>query len=268
MDRFSEVYSQRFFGIARLYGKLGLVAIQKANVLVIGIGGVGSWIVEGLARSGVGQIALMDHDDICVSNTNRQIHALDGNVGKLKVNIMAERVYKINPECKVKIIPELFTAEIAERILFTEYDYVVDAIDSVRAKCELLSACHKKNIPVITMGGAGGRKNPSRIQVVDLSQSKDDALLKYVRRNLRQHFNFPKLGNKKFKIPCVYSDEQPVYLQDDGCVGFDKPDVFLKPLDCETGFGTATHITATFGFFAVAHVLDQITKKLHSQMRR
>ena len=259
-NTFSSSYSDRFFGIARLYGKEGLKALQSSHVLVVGIGGVGSWVVESLARSGVGQMTLVDHDDICVSNFNRQIHSLNGNVGKFKVEVMRERVLKINEECKVTIHSEMFGDETAEQILSEKFDYVVDAIDSIKAKCLLLSLCHSRKIPVITMGGAGGRKDPSKIKIADLSQSRDDALLKYVRRNLRQHFNFPKKGDKKFKIPCVYSDEKPVYMQDDGCVTEDKPDSFLKPLDCETGFGTAAHITATFGFFGASYVIHQLTQ--------
>lgn len=259
MSEINEMYKDRFFGVARLYGRRGLLQLQKAHVLIVGVGGVGSWVVESLARSGVGQITLVDHDDICVSNFNRQIHAIDGNVGRLKVQVLRERILKINPDCKVHEFAEMFDESSLPKIFQSNYRFVVDAIDSIQSKCLLLSYCYQKKIPVIAMGGAGGRRDPTHIRIADLSESREDALLKYVRRNLRQHFQFPKNGKKKFKIPCVYSDEKPVYFQADGCVTADKPNDFLKPLDCETGFGTAVHITATFGFFAASYVVQQLT---------
>ena len=164
----------RFGGIGRLFGVDALARLRAAHVCVVGIGGVGSWTVEALARSGVGQLTLVDLDEICISNVNRQLHALNADVGRAKVEVMAERVRGINPECDVRPLPEFFTESNAEALLNTRYDFVVDAIDSLANKCRLIALCRDKKIPIVTCGGAGGRQDPTQVRVADLADTSHD----------------------------------------------------------------------------------------------
>ena len=174
-------YSQRFGGIARLYGETALQRFQQSHICVIGIGGVGSWAAEALARSGIGQLTLIDMDDICVTNTNRQIHALQGNVGKLKTEVMAERIHLINPDCQIHIVDDFITEENLAEYIDARFDFVVDAIDSIRAKVALLAHCKRQKIALITTGGAGGQKDPTKIAIEDLSRTTQDPLAAKVR---------------------------------------------------------------------------------------
>ncbi|MGY4655118.1 tRNA A37 threonylcarbamoyladenosine dehydratase [Ewingella americana] len=161
---YSDAYLQRFGGTARLYGQQALTLFSQAHVCVIGIGGVGSWAAEALARTGIGAITLIDMDDVCVTNTNRQIHALRENVGQAKTEVMAERILAINPECKVTCIDDFITPENVAEMLNRDFSYVIDAIDSVRPKAALLAYCRRYKIPVVTTGGGGraNRPNPNR----------------------------------------------------------------------------------------------------------
>lgn len=254
-------FSHRFGGIERLYGNAEAEKIRKAHVCVIGIGGVGSWVAEAVARSGIGQITLIDWDDICLTNSNRQIHAMNGTVGKAKVDIMKERIALINPECKVNAIREFFSEDNYEEILETQFDYVFDAIDNLKAKCLLISECKKRKIPIIVSGGAGGRVDPTAIKTADLSRSHGDPLLAQVRRKLRKSFKFTRNLKRKFKVHCVYSAEVPVYPQGDGCVTSQKPQGANIKMDCFSGFGTATFIVGVFGFAMSAHAVKKIAEK-------
>ena len=181
-------YEQRFGGIGRLYTPEGLARLRQVHVCVIGIGGVGSWVVEALARSGVGQITMIDMDDICVTNINRQLPALSGNIGKLKTEVMAERVKLINPECVVNIIDDFISPDNQAEYLNRGYDYVIDAIDSVKTKAAMIAYCKRNKIKIITIGGAGGQTDPSKIQIADLSKTIQDPLLAKVRSVLRRFF--------------------------------------------------------------------------------
>jgi tRNA A37 threonylcarbamoyladenosine dehydratase len=249
-------YEFRFGGIGRLYGTDGLARLRAAHVCVVGLGGVGSWAVEALARSGVGHLTLVDLDEICVSNVNRQLHALSAEVGRAKAEVLAERVRNINPECTVRTTLEFFTETNAESLLHTRYDYVVDAIDSITNKCLLIARCREKGIPVITCGGAGGRRDPAQIRVADLALTTHDRLLCKVRDTLRKEFSFPH-GKTKYGVPAVYSTEAPVFPTGDGTVCDRRKDGALK-LNCDTGFGTATFVTGTFGFVAAGQVVQEI----------
>jgi tRNA threonylcarbamoyladenosine dehydratase len=254
----------RFGGIGRLFGVDGLARLRAAHVCVVGIGGVGSWTVEALARSGVGHLTLVDLDEVCVSNVNRQLPALDTNVGRSKVEVMAERVRGINPECDVHALPEFFTESNAETLLDTRYDFVVDAIDSLANKCRLIALCRDKQIPIVTCGGAGGRQDPTQIRVADLANTSHDRLLQKTRVVLRRDFAFPR-GEKKFGVSAVYSAESPVYPAGDGTVcarrETSEGGAALR-LNCDSGFGTATFVTGTFGFAAAAHVVKLISEKV------
>ncbi len=259
-------YNKRFGGIARLYGVEALHKLRRAHVLIIGLGGVGTWTAEALARSGVGAITIVDLDDICITNTNRQIHAMDGLIGKMKVNAIYERIISINPQCNVNAISDFFTAASADTILNTNFNFVIDAIDSLQNKCVLASKCQEKNLPLIVIGAAAGKRNPTQIRVDDLGLACNDSLLFALRKRLRQEFAFPSgagfTRSKKqiFNIACVYSSEEPHFPDNNGGVCKTiNPGENLK-LDCETGMGSITHITGTFGFMAASHVIEQITQ--------
>ncbi len=253
-----EEYEQRFGGIARLYGRDGLQRLRVAHVCVIGVGGVGSWTIEALARSGVGALTMIDLDDVCVTNVNRQLHALDGQIGRPKVEALADRVRLINPGCRVVAIMEFFTAASAAHLLEPGFDFVIDATDKLSNKCLIITASRERNIPVLTVGGAGGKRDGTAIRVVDLAHSVQDELLRQVRRKLRRDHGFPREQSAPFGVPCVYSPEKPVYPWADGtCSADPEPGSSLR-LDCASGFGTATHITAAFGLAAAGEVVGRI----------
>ncbi|HEY8991795.1 MAG TPA: tRNA threonylcarbamoyladenosine dehydratase [Luteolibacter sp.] len=260
----SDDYFHRFGGIARLYGVAALERFRAARVAVIGIGGVGSWTVEALARSGIGHLTLCDLDEICVTNVNRQLHAMDGQVGRQKTEAMAERVRAISPACEVEILPTFFGEKNADEILGRGFDAVVDAIDSLRQKALLLAECKRRGIPVVTCGAAGGRRDPSRIRVADLAHTIHDALLMQVRKQLRSKHGFPKASTgkkaKKFGIEAVFTEEAPVFPQCDGSVSGEKPEGANLRLSCESGYGTAAPVTATFGLIAASRVLETLAK--------
>lgn len=251
-------YQFRFGGIGRLYSPEALEAFRAAHVCIVGIGGVGSWVVEALARSGVGKLTLVDLDDICESNVNRQIHALDGAIGEPKIEAMAKRCRAINPECVVRTEHTFLTEKNAAELLDGNFDYVVDAIDSSTHKVALIVACRRLNVPVLTVGGAGGRVDPTMIQLADLSRSFNDPLLQRVRKLLRQQHRFPRNTKRKFNVPCVFSPETPKYPE---LCDIDEDEPRSVRLDCEAGYGAATHLTGTFGFFAVSAVLAHLAKR-------
>jgi len=256
----------RFGGIARLYGVEGLERLRRARVCVVGIGGVGSWAAEALARTGIGGLTLVDLDEVCVSNVNRQIHSLDDTVGQPKAEVMAGRVRGIHPQCRVEARVEFFSKTTADQILSAPFDFVVDAIDVLSDKCLLLAACRDKGIPVVTCGGAGGRRDPSAVKVADLAFTEQDRLLAKVREQLRKLHGFPS-RKKPFGIECVYSPEPPVFARNDGSVCATRNQRAsgegLK-LDCDSGLGTATFVTGTFGFLAAARVIQRIAEATSS----
>ena len=257
----------RFGGIGRLFGQGALARLRAAHVCIIGIGGVGSWAVEALARSGVGHLTLVDLDEVCISNVNRQLHALNEHVGRAKAEVMAERIRGINPECSVQVANEFFTEANADSLLGSRFDYVVDAIDSLANKCLLLARCRDRNLPVITCGAAGGRRDPTAVRVTDLALTTHDRLLQKVRETLRKDFAFPR-GETRFGVDAVYSPEPPVYPASDGTVcsrrETNTAGGALK-LNCDSGFGTATFVTGTFGFVAAGHVVRQLTERVQPE---
>jgi tRNA A37 threonylcarbamoyladenosine dehydratase len=182
----TEDYLQRFGGLGRLYGAAALPRLHAAHVCVVGVGGVGSWVVEGLARSGIGAITMIDLDDVCVTNVNRQLPALDGNIGRPKVAALAERVRLINPACAVATVSEYFTAKTADALLATRYSWVVDCIDLMSNKALLIAECSKRGQPVLTVGSAGGKRDATRIVVTDFGGGHGDELLRQVRKKLRR----------------------------------------------------------------------------------
>ena len=263
-----EVDHQRFAGIDRLYGSGALARFSAAHVAVIGIGGVGSWAVEALARSGIGQLTLVDADDLCVSNTNRQLPALEGQYGRGKVDAMAERCRAINPAIRVDPVPSFLTPSNMADMLDGGFDLVLDACDSFRTKVEMIAFCRRRKQPLITVGAAGGRTDITPIRVRDLSRTDHDAMLSLIRRKLRTEFNFPKNHDRYFGVPAVYSLENVRYPQADGSVCGLRPRVAgndsLK-LDCGAGLGAATHVTGAFAFAAVGKSLEMLLKPVREK---
>ncbi|MCO6540530.1 MAG: tRNA cyclic N6-threonylcarbamoyladenosine(37) synthase TcdA [Gilliamella sp.] len=258
-----ESYFQRFSGIARLYGESALQCFSQAHICVIGIGGVGSWVAESLARSGIGQITLIDMDDVCVTNTNRQIHALKSNIGKAKTSVMAERILQINPECIVNEIDDFINSDNVGEYLGTKqspcYHYIIEAIDSVHDKAAVLAYCKRQKLKVITIGGAGGQKDPTQIKIADLAKTIQDPLVAKLREKLKYNYKLNKDSKGKYGIPCVFSTEQLTYPSKNGQVCLTKSEADgPKKMDCGSGFGAITTVTATFGFVAVSYVLNKL----------
>lgn len=250
-------FETRFGGIARLFGKNALERLRQSHVCVIGIGGVGTWAVEALARSGLGTLTLVDMDDICVTNVNRQIHALDGNIGKSKVSAIAERARAINPDILCHEQVEFFTAANADKLFASHFDYLIDAIDNVPNKALLIAQCRERNIPIVTCGGAGGLQSGIEVRVADLTKATHDPLLTKLRKTLRREYRFPSPG-RKFKVPAVYSPETPVYPWQDGSVCKSVEVGNSLKLDCDSGFGTASFVTAPFGFAAAQCAIQHL----------
>jgi tRNA A37 threonylcarbamoyladenosine dehydratase len=267
-DPSAEDFSTRFAGVSRLFGQAALEQLRQAHVAVVGLGGVGSWTVEALARSGVGALTLIDLDEVCVSNVNRQLPAIDGAFGQFKAEVLAERVRRIHPECRIQPIIEFFTESTSDRLLGGRYDAVVDAIDAVGNKARLLAGCRARGMPVIACGGAGGRTDPTRLRCVDLAEASHDRLLSAVRRQLRREFGFPGKG-KPMGIACVLSTEPAVLPPETPEVceggarvdGAEAEDRGPKRLGCDWGYGSAAFVTGAFGFAAAAWVVRTLTQR-------
>ena len=272
--------NRRFGGISRLYGATGLNKLQHSHVVVIGIGGVGSWAVEALARNAVGKITLIDLDNINESNVNRQIHALEGAFGKAKVSAMRERILAINPGCQVSEIEDFVKLDNIDKLLDFDCDVVLDCIDDTQAKIALAVYCRAQKIPLIMAGSAGGRLDPTRIKVADLSSVVGDRLLAKVRNQLRRDHQFPKncgpektgfklQSNKnsaQFAITCVYSDEQIIKpeIVNVQIKHFKSDDILeakhanaITGLNC-AGYGSSVCVTAPFGFTAAQLAINLI----------
>ena len=256
-------YARRFGGIARLYGDAALTRFQNAHVCVIGVGGVGSWIVEALARSTIGAITMIDLDNLAESNVNRQIHALTDTLGQAKVFALAERIKQINPTCRVTQVEDFITPDnVAEMIGQGRYDYVIDAIDNVRAKTALIVYCREHGIKLVTLGGAGGQIDPTKIEVRDLCRTEQEPLLAKVRKRLRRYHGFPRGTKNKFHIDAVFSTEPLRFPElcevgDDDDGEGDEKSAGVTGLNC-AGFGSAMVVTAAFGLVAASHVLNKL----------
>ena len=244
---------RRFAGIGRLYGEKSLARFQSSHICVIGIGGVGSWAAEAFARSGIGKLTLVDLDMVAESNVNRQIHALDGAFGKAKVAAMAERIRAINPECQLELIEDFITKENLETLLHQRFDYIVDAIDAAQVKAALIAWCRKNRQPLIVAGAAGGKIDPSSIEIADLALTVHDSLISRVRSVLRKEYGFPREKGKKFSVPVVFSREQRL-MPEKTCENIPAG---ITGLNC-AGYGSAMCVTATFGLFAAGFVLRQM----------
>jgi len=258
----SEAYLQRFGGVARLYGRRALEQLAAAHFCVIGIGGVGSWVAEALVRTGLGEITLVDMDEICITNSNRQIHALQSSIGQSKIEVMAARLLQINPELIVHKVDDFADIDNLETIISPDHNMVIDAIDSAKVKSALIAYCRRRKMQIITIGSAGGKVDPRRIVSGDLSKTIKDPLLSRVRKQLRQQYGFPRGPKKVFSVEAVYSPEQMLYPDGQGGVCSNKPDgEAAVNLDCSGGFGSVTMVTAGFAMTASTRAIARYLER-------
>jgi len=252
----------RYQGIDRLYGHGAVARLRQAHVAVVGVGGVGSWAAEALARSGVGRITLFDADEVCLSNTNRQLHALTPNVGRPKVAVIAERLRAIDPSIEVDAREQFVTPTNLEETMSRGYDLVLDACDSLRVKVEMIAFCRRRKTPIVVSGSAGGRTDPTLIRTRDLSKTEMDAMLALVRKKLRQDFGWPRNPDRFFGVQAVYSLENVRFVDTRGQVCASRPSEAegSVKLDCSGGLGAAMHVTATFAMVMVGKGIELLLK--------
>jgi len=243
-------HTRRFGGLDRLYGEGARASLHRRRVAVIGVGGVGSWAVEALARSGVGQLTLIDFDNVAVSNINRQIQALDSTLGMAKVEALQTRIRDISPACKVTVVEEFLTQEnMTQFIAPGHFDAVIDACDEAKVKAALIVHARFNKIPLVVCGAAGGKRDPLKLRRDDLARTTHDALLARIRNLLKKDFNIHPRSNGKFGVTCVYQDEPS--QRGAACTTDD--------LNC-SGYGSAVTVTASMGFAAAAWCVDKLLK--------
>jgi tRNA A37 threonylcarbamoyladenosine dehydratase len=257
-------FGRRFGGIARLYGERALERFRAAHVCVVGVGGVGSWIVEALARSAVGRITLIDLDNVAESNINRQIQALSTTIGMPKIEALKQRIALINPYCEVDLVEDFIDPDNIPAMIGTDrFDYVVDAIDSVKAKAALIAYCSQHAIPLIVIGGAGGQLDPTKIEVRDLARTEQEPLLKKVRKILRARYGFARGEKNKYHIDAVFSMEPLRYPQSGDGDACEVDANSITGLNC-AGFGSSMVVTATFGMVAAGHLLRKLAEEANA----
>ena len=242
-EKLDSQSERRLAGVARLYGEEIYALLQQSHVVVVGLGGVGSWAAEALARSAIGELTLIDFDHVSISNTNRQLHALDGEFGKSKVDVMAQRLRLINPHLKIHCIDDFLKPDNLDQYLTLGVP-ILDAMDDVTSKLALTAWCHKSRTPLVVSGGAGGKMDPTQIEVADLSKSTHDPMLAKIRASLRQQYGFEKDPKKKMRVRVVFSAEPRLGEASGG-------------LSC-AGYGSTIMVTATFGFVAASEIIQQI----------
>lgn len=244
-----DEYERRFAGVAKIYAEDVFQHYVDSHVMVIGIGGVGSWAVEALARTGVGELTLVDMDVVAASNINRQLPAMSSTLGHEKISVMAERCHQINPRIKINLVDDYLTPDNVQQLLACTPDLILDCIDDVKAKLALMLHCRFNKIPLIVSGGAGGKLDPLKIRVADLSKTEQDPMLAKLRAQLRSK-GICKKPKEKFGITCIYSIDNP----------FSSADVCASAgLRCG-GYGSAVVVTASFAMVAVAEVLKKLAQ--------
>lgn len=262
------VLHRRFDRMSRLVGAENMEKLFRTHVMVIGVGGVGSMAAESLARSGVGKITLVDHDEVCITNTNRQIHAMQGMIGRKKATVMAERLKKINPMAEIVDLPQVYTAETSDEVLASNPDFIIDAIDTVSAKVHLLARAYREGRRIICSTGAGSRIDPLAIRLADLSETHTDPLAAVVRKNLRGQYDLP--NDKAWGIPAVFSTE---IARDPITLPYDKNGEFQcvcpqgkdNPFGCDRRnviHGTASFVTGQFGLVQASVVIRAVSEGL------
>lgn len=253
----SAAHGDAFGALARVYGQQAFDCLPQLRICVVGIGGVGSWAAEALARTGVGHITMIDHDDISTSNINRQLHALHSTVDESKVATMRERLMQINPQAQIVAEDDFLAEKNLPHYLDRNYDAVIDAIDNIRFKAAMIAHCRRNKIRIVTTGGAGGRTDPLAVSVADLSRTWNDALAAKVRSRLRADYGFTSNPKRRFGVECVYSSEQPRYPSGSGQVSHAKPGVPGARLDCDQGYGSVSFVTGTFGLVAASRAVNK-----------
>lgn len=263
---------RRFDRASRLFGEPGLLGLHGARVLVVGVGGVGSFAAESLARSGVGELVLVDFDKVCITNSNRQLHAMKGTVGRTKVDVMAERLSKVNPLGRFVAEPRFYEAATSDALLAGRVDYVVDAIDNLTAKAHLVATCLARGIPVVSSMGAAARLDPTLIRVKDLTETEVDPFARAFRGILRERHGLSMNRGEPCGVPAVYSLETPIpptppsYDAEDGfvCVC---PGGKNGKNDCDRKNridGSASFVTGAFGLAAASVVVRGLLARTHA----
>ena len=256
---------RRFDRMARLVGEPALERLFRSHVMVIGLGGVGSFAAESLVRSGVGRVTLVDFDRICVTNTNRQLQAMKGVIGRTKAEVLTERLRAVNPQASIEPVIKFYNVETSEELLSLKPDMVIDAIDNLTAKCHLLATCRARSIAIVSSMGAAGRLDPSCIAVADLARTKIDPMGRVIRKILRQNYDFPRSGD--FGIKAVYSTElarepEPV-TYDEGmgfrCVCPGGSNDFHSCEKRRVIYGTSSFVTGSFGLFSAGLAVQYLT---------
>lgn len=256
-------FARRFGGIGRLYGEPALERFRAAHVCVIGVGGVGSWVVEALARSAIGHLTLIDLDNVAESNINRQIQALSSTIGMPKIEALRQRIAEINPFCKVTLVEDFIDLENIETLVANQgFDYVVDAIDSVKPKAALIAWCSANKMPLVVVGGAGGQIDPTKVEIRDLARTEQEPLLKKVRKLLRAQYGFSRGEKQKYHIDAVFSMEPLRYPDTGDACEID--DNGITGLNC-AGFGSCMVVTATFGMVTAGQVLRRLAEAANAQ---
>jgi tRNA A37 threonylcarbamoyladenosine dehydratase len=246
--------ARRFGGVARAYGEAGAARIARAHVVVVGVGGVGSWAAEALARCGIGRLTLIDLDHVAESNVNRQVHALGSTLGASKVDVMAARIADISPETAVERVDDFVTVENVAALVPATADVVIDAIDAPRAKAALIAHCVAQGVPVVVCGGAGGRLDPLALRRTDVADAKGDALLASVRARLRRDHAFPRERGLRFGVEAIWSPAPA------GGARPESPGEAGMPLAC-AGYGSVVMVTAAMGFAAAADAVAAVRRR-------
>lgn len=260
------VYGRRFSGLERLFGPGSQQPLQQAHVLVAGLGGVGSWCAEALARSGVGALTLVDMDHIAESNINRQLHALTDTLGQSKIQAMADRIHGINPDCQVSLVDDFVSPDNVAELFASSYSFIIDCTDQAQAKIAMILQARRRQLPLLVCGGAGGKNKPLSLRVDDLAVATNDALLAKLRNSLRRLHAYPKASNQagkphkrvpKMQVRVLWFD-QPVTLPAivNGATDQATPQA-LQGLSC-SGYGSAVTITATMGMAAAHEALGYL----------
>lgn len=254
----SREWLDRFGGTARLYGTDALHYLARAHFVVIGLGGVGTWVAEALARSGIGELTLIELDEVCVTNTNRQLHALSSTIGKSKNRVTCERLQDINPELVIHTVEDFLHRKNISALIGKQHHVVIDATDSAHVKAALVAYCLAIKVRLVTVGSSGGKSDPGQITVSDLGKTLADPMLAKVRTHLYRHHNFTRDAGRKFRVDAVYSTEQMVYPKPDGSVCQEKQTLQSGvKLDCAGGFGSSVMVTGSFGFLAATRAIER-----------
>lgn len=257
----SPEYLQRFGAVARLYGLGALASLARAHFAVVGLGGVGSWVAEALARSGVGELTLIELDGVCVTNTNRQLHALEPHIGDSKNRVISARLKAINPAIVLHSVEDFLTADNMTDLIGARHHVVIDAIDSAHIKARLIAYCSATKQRLITVGSSGGKTDPGRVRVGDLATTQYDPMLRKVRNLLYRHHRFSRDRRRRFGVDAIYCEQQPVFPQPDGSACTQKQAMDGVKLDCGGGLGSAVMVTGTFGFVAASKAIERYLEK-------